>query len=76
MTSAKDVEEALSGHEFTPELRRGCIMHGVEDHPAGMLHGTVNQTNKDDLIPPHLARQNLVIPAYPYRAALPRRIKH
>ncbi len=79
MTSAKNFEEALSSEELPPELRRGWTMHRIEDRPAAMvLNGTViDRTDKDELIPSHLARQNLVIQAYPFRtAALPRRIKH
>jgi hypothetical protein len=79
MTFAKDIEQALSGDELPLELRRAWTSHPVEDRSAAMiLNGTaLDRTDKDDLIPSHLARQNLVVPAYPFRAAsLPRRIKH
>ena len=78
MTSVKEIDEAPSSHELPPELRRGWTAHRMEDpRPGMMLNGIADSNDKDEVIQPYLARQNLIVPAYPYRAASsPRRINH
>jgi hypothetical protein len=78
MSSTKEIDEVPSNHELPPELRRAWTVHRIEDlQPGLMLNGVVDSKDKDEVIPPYLVRQNLVMPAYPYRAAsLPRRINH
>ena len=78
MTSSKDMDEVLAGHELPPELRRAWTVHRAEDpRPTLMVSGVVDNKDQDEVISPYLRRQNLVVTAYPFRAAsLPRRTKH
>ncbi len=78
MISTKELDEVLSSQELPLELRRAWTVHRSEEpRPGLMLSGIADNKDQDEVIPPHLARQNLVVPAYPFRAAsLPRRVKH
>ena len=78
MTFSKEIEEVLAGHELPPESRRAWTVHRAEDpRPALMVSGVADSKDQDEVISPHLRRQNLVVAAYPFRtAALPRRTNH
>jgi hypothetical protein len=65
-TQAADPD--LSSHDLPLELRRAWTVHRSEDsHPGLMLTGIVPEKEQDGVIPPYLLRQNLVVPAYPFR---------
>jgi hypothetical protein len=50
------------------ELRRAWTVHRSEDlHQGMMLTGIVTEKEQDGVISPYLLRQNLVLPAYPFR---------
>jgi hypothetical protein len=45
-------------------------MHRSEDHRSNlMLAGVVGYEEQDEVISPYLLHQNLVVPAYPFRAS-------
>jgi hypothetical protein len=69
MTPTKELEDVLVTHELPLELRRGWTVHRSEDpHATMMLTGVVGYKERDEVISPYLLRQNLVVPAYPFRA--------
>jgi hypothetical protein len=78
MTSSKESDEVLAEHGLPPELRRAWPVHRAEDpRPTLMVSGVVDNKDRDEVIPPHLRRENLVVTAYPFRtASLPRRTNH
>ncbi len=80
MTSPKEIDEALSSHDLPLELRRAWTVHRSEEPKRSrMVCGIVGLHEQDDVISPYLVRQNLVVPAFPYRAAsspAPRRTNH
>ena len=69
MTPTKEFDDVLQSHDLPPELRRAWTVHRSEDHcPNLMLTGVVGYKDRDEVISPYLLRQNLVVPAYPFRA--------
>ena len=77
MIPTKELDEVLLSHDLPLELRRAWTVHRSEgQHPNLMLTGVVNK-EQDEVISPHLLRENLVVQAYPFRtAATPRRSTH
>ena len=70
MTPTKDFDDVLFTHDLPLELRRGWTVHRTEDRrPNLLLTGVIGPEEQDDVISPYLLRQNLVVPAYPFRAA-------
>ena len=70
MTPTKEFDSVLLSHDLPLELRRAWTVHRGEDRsPNLMLTGVVGNKEQDDVISTYLSRQNLVIPAYPFRAA-------
>jgi len=68
MIPTKPVDYDLSSHDLPLELRRAWTVHRSEDlHPGPMLTGIVTSKEQDEVISPYLVRQNLVIPAFPFR---------
>ncbi len=68
MTPTKELEDVLLSNELPLELRRGWTVHRSEDpHSNMMLTGVVGYKERDEVISPYLVRQNLVVPAYPFR---------
>jgi hypothetical protein len=62
------VDYDVAGHDLPLELRRARTVHRNEDfHPGLMLAGVVTGKEQDEVIPSYLMRQNLVVPAYPFR---------
>ena len=72
MTPTKELDDVLLSHDLPLELRRAWTVHRSEDHrPNLMLTGVVGNEERDDVISPYLLRQNLVVPAYPFRTTSP-----
>jgi hypothetical protein len=72
MTPTKERDDGLLRQDLPLELRRAWTVHRSDDHcPGLMLTGVVGNAEQDDVISPYLLRQNLVIPAFPFRAATP-----
>jgi hypothetical protein len=70
MIPTKELDDALRSHDLPPELRRAWTVHRSEDHRSNlMLTGVVGYEEQDEVISPYLLRQNLVVPAYPFRAS-------
>ncbi len=68
MIPTKATDPDLSSHDLPMELRRAWTVHRSEDlHQGLMLTGVVADKEQDGVIPPYLLRQNLVVPAYPFR---------
>ncbi len=68
MIPTKVMDSDLSSHDLPLELRRAWTVHRSEDLPRGlMLTGGVGDKEQDGVISPYLLRQNLVLPAYPFR---------
>ena len=69
MPSTNELDDVLYTHDLPLELRRAWTVHRSEDlrHQV-MLTGVVGNKEQDDVISPYLVRQNLVVPAYPFRA--------
>ena len=78
MIPTKELDDVLLSHELPLELRRAWTVHRGDDQHSGLtLTGIVDSKEQDEVISPHLLRQNLVVPAYPFRAASkPRRSAH
>jgi hypothetical protein len=69
MTPAKELDDVLLSRDLPLELRRAWTVHRSEDsRPNLMLTGVVDYKERDEVISPYLLRQNLVVPAYPFRA--------
>ena len=67
MTPTKNFDLHLT-HDLPLELRRAWTVHRCEDpSPPLMLTGVIGNKEQDDVISTSLSRQNLVIPAYPFR---------
>ena len=65
-TKVMDCDPA--SHDLPLELRRAWTLHRSEDvHQGQMLTGVVSDKEQDEVISPYLLRQNLVVPAYPFR---------
>jgi hypothetical protein len=73
MTPTKMLDDVLSTHDLPLELRRAWTVHRSEDARSSlMLTGVVvGNEEQDDVISPYLLRQNLVVPAYPFRTGSP-----
>jgi hypothetical protein len=72
MLSIKPTDHDMSSQDLPLELRRAWTVHRNEDrHPGPMLTGLVDSPEQEEVISPYLSRQNLVIPAFPFRAASP-----
>jgi hypothetical protein len=72
MIPAKEIDDARFAHDLPLELRRAWTVHRTEaSSPDLMLSGIVGEKERDELISPYLLRQNLVVPAYPFRTACP-----
>ena len=71
MTPTKERDDGLLSQDLPLELRRAWTVHRSDDHRGLMLTGVVGNAEQDDVISPYLLRQNLVIPAFPFRAAAP-----
>ena len=70
MTPTKELDDVLLSHDLPLELRRAWTVHRGEDRsPNLILTGVVGNKEQDDLISTYLLRQNLVVPAYPFRTA-------
>jgi hypothetical protein len=70
MTPTKELDDVRSTHRLPLELRRAWTVHQREDTSFDrMLTGVVDHKEQDEVISPYLLRQNLVITAYPFRAA-------
>ena len=70
MFPAKELDDARFAHDLPLELRRAWTVHRTDaSNPDLMLTGVVGQEEQDEVISPYLLRQNLVVPAYPFRAA-------
>lgn len=70
MTPTKVLDDVLSTHDLPLELRRAWTVHRSEDTRSDLvLTGVVGPKEQDDVISPYLLRQNLVVPAYPFRTA-------
>ena len=70
MIPGKEIDDVLLSHDLPLELRRAWTMYRSEDHrPNLMLTGVVAYEEQDELISPYLLRQNLVVPAYPFRTS-------
>ena len=69
MPSTNELDDVLLTHDLPLELRRAWTVHRSEDlrHQV-MLTGVIGNKDQDDVISPYLVRQNLVVPAYPFRA--------
>jgi hypothetical protein len=68
MIAPKAMDYELAGHDLPLELRPAWTGHRSEDfHPGLMLTGMIGDTEQDEVIPHYLLRQNLVMPAYPFR---------
>ena len=69
MTSSKERDDVRFTHDLPLELRRAWTVHRTEtSSPDLMLTGVVEDKEQDEVISPYLLRQNLVVPAYPFRA--------
>jgi hypothetical protein len=74
MTPTKEADDILASRALPLELQRAWTVHRSEHSRADlMLTGVVGEKDGDEVISPYLLRQNLVLPAYPFRAtsALP-----
>ena len=70
MIPSKATNPDLSSQDLPLELRRAWTVHRREDlHPGLMLTGIVTEREQDEVISPYLLRQNLVVPAYPFRTS-------
>jgi len=70
MIPTKELDDVLLSQDLPLELRRAWTVHRSEDQrPSLMLTGIVDHREQDEVISPYLLRQNLVVPAYPFRAA-------
>ena len=70
MTPTKELDDVLLSHDLPLELRRAWTLHRSEDpRPTLMLTWVVGNKEQDEVISPYLRRQNLVVQAYPFRAA-------
>ena len=67
-----------SSQDLPLELQRAGTVHRTDDLYSGlMLTGIVGDKERDEVIPPSLRRQNLVVASYPFRTSgIPRRISH
>ena len=69
MTPTKELDDVRFTHDLPLELRRAWTVHRTEDSSFDlMLTGVVGQEERDEVISPYLVRQNLVVPAFPFRA--------
>ena len=70
MPLTKDIDPVSSGHDLPLELRRSLSTHQVdESNTTAMVSGIIESPHDDELIyPSYMLRQNLVMPAYPFRA--------
>ena len=69
MTPTKELDDVRLTHDLPLELRRAWTVHRSEDLSFDlMLTGVVGQKERDEVISPYLLRQNLVVPAFPFRA--------
>ncbi|HEY7382833.1 MAG TPA: hypothetical protein VH743_04110 [Beijerinckiaceae bacterium] len=70
MPLTKDIDPVQSGQDLPLELRRTLSTHQI-DEPAttAMVSGVIGEPHDDEPIcPSYMLRQNLVMPAYPFRA--------
>jgi len=68
MIASKPTDYDISSHDLPLELRRARAVHRSEDlHPGPMLTGVVPGPEQDEVISRYLLRQNLVVPAFPFR---------
>ncbi|HEX2724474.1 MAG TPA: hypothetical protein VHN20_01500 [Beijerinckiaceae bacterium] len=70
MPLTKDIDPVHSSQDFPHELRRTLSSHQI-DEPAttAMVSGVIGEPHDDDPIcPSYMLWQNLVMPAYPFRA--------
>jgi hypothetical protein len=70
MPLTKDIDPVSSSQDLPLELRRSLSTHQIDESTTNaMLSGVIGGPHDDELIyPSHMLRQNLVMPAYPFRA--------
>ena len=70
MPLTKDIDPVASNQDLPLELRRALSTHQI-DEPAtpAMVSGVIADPHDDEPIcPAYMLRQNLLMPAYPFRA--------
>ena len=71
MTPAKEFNDVLQSQYLPLELRRAWTVHRSQDHRADRMLTGIIDNEQDEVISPHLLRQNLLVTACPFRAASP-----
>jgi hypothetical protein len=70
MPLSKDIDPVPASQDLPLELRRSLSSHQIDESTTtAMVSGVIGSPHDDELIcPSYMLWQNLVMPAYPFRA--------